>query len=328
MNTWRRTYNLVMISFFLFMLQPVITFAASSPSAKTIPRGTDNWNVIVTKAKEEGKLAISSSNTPPVRQAIAKGFKNTFGIEIEYIGGGKGSELATKLLAERQAGMYLQDVYIGGTGTILTALKPAGAIDPLEPILMQPEVLDKKLWIGGDYLWADRDRKVIVLMLMPTAGQSCIINTTMVKPTEIRVYDDFLNPKWMGKIVLNDPTVGGPGIRFVGAGAVKIKSWDYMKELARQKPVIIRDQRLQVEWVAKGKNAIGLGMEPDLITEFLSAGAPIMEILPEDDITASAGPNDLAMINKAAHPNAAKVFINWILGKRGPDNFKQGRRLG
>ncbi len=311
-----------------FLFLSVGPFAATAPGAKTPPPAASNWNAVVAKAKEEGKLVMSTSNTPVVRQALAKGFKDAYGIEIEFIGGGKGSELGAKLLTERQAGLYLQDIYIGGTTTILNDLKPAGALDPLEPALMQPEVLDKKLWIGGDYLWADRDRKVIVLLLQPTAGQSCIVNTTMVKPGEIKVFDDFLNPKWKEKIILNDPTVQGPGQRFVGGAAVKIKDWDYMKQLAKQKPFINRDQRLQVEWVARGKYAIGLGMEPNLITEFLNAGAPIVEILPEDDFTASAGPNDLALINRAAHPNAAKVFINWILGKEGQTILSKSGGLG
>ena len=299
---------IVFVFSFIFFPWPLTASAAASPA---------QWDSIVAKAKEEGKLVISSSHTPPVRQATAKGFKEAYGIEIEYIGGGKGSELGAKLLGERKAGLYLQDIFIGGTTTILTALKPAGALDPLEPVLMQPEVLDKKLWVGGDYFWCDRDKKVIVIMLSPSAGQSCIINTTLVKPGEIKVYNDFLNPKWKDKIVMNDPTVQGPGLRFVGGAAIKIKDWNFIKELVNQKPVINRDQRLQVESVARGKFAIGLGMEPNLITEFLAAGAPILEVLPDDDFLASAGPNDLALINKAAHPNAAKVFVNWILSKEG-----------
>ncbi len=295
--------------------QPSPLWAASS-HAKTAPSASA-WNTIVAKAKEEGKLVISSSHTPLVRQALGKAFKDKYGVDIEYIGGGKGSELGAKLLGERQAGMYVQDVFIGGTTTILTALKPVGALDPLEPVLMQPEVLDKKLWIGGDFLWCDHDHKVIAIMLSPSAGQSIIINTNLVKPNEIKTYNDFLNPKWKGKIIMNDPTVQGPGLRFVGAAEVKIKNWDYIRELAKQMPVINRDQRLQVESVARGKYAIGLGMEPNLITEFLHAGAPILEVLPEDDFTASAGPNDLALINRAPHPNAAKVFINWVLSKEG-----------
>ena len=308
---------------FIFLWHPIVVSAASPPAGASSPgAGTGSspasaWSNVLAKAKEEGKLVISTSHTPVVRQAVSQAFKGAFGIDIEYIGGGKGAELGRKLLAERQAGMYLQDLYIGGTTTILTDLKPAGALDPLDPVLMQSDVLDKKLWMGGEYLWADRDKTIIVLLLMPTPGQSTIINTTLVKPGEIRVYDDFLNPKWKGKIVLNDPSVQGPGQRFVGVTATKVKSWDYMKDLAKQNPFINRDQRLQVEWVARGKYAVGLGMQTDLPTEFIKAGAPIMEILPEDDIAASAGPNDLAMINRAPHPNAARVFINWILGKEG-----------
>ncbi len=294
-----------------------LSHAFSASSSSSAFSSIDTWNAVVAKAKEEGKVVISTSHTTAVREAVAKGFKNTFGIEIEYIGGAKGAELGTKLVAERRAGLYLQDIYIGGPTTIISTLKPAGAVDPLEPVFSQPDVLDKKLWIGGDHLWVDRERKIIIFLLMPTSGQCNIINTTMVKPGEISVYDDYLNPKWKNKIIMNDPTVSGPGQRFVGPTAVKIKGWDYIRELVKQKPAISRDQRLQVEGVARGKYAIGLGMQTDLTTEFINTGAPILEIVPEDNINASAGASTLALVNRAAHPNAAKVFINWILGKEG-----------
>jgi ABC-type Fe3+ transport system substrate-binding protein len=272
---------------------------------------------MVAKAKQEGQVVISTSHTPAVRQALAEAFKATFGIDIEYIGGGKGAELGRKLIAERKAGIFNQDIYMGGTTTILTALKPEGAIDPLEPVLILPETLDKKLWLNNEILWADRDKKIIVIALMPTAGQTSIINTTLVKPGEVKVFDDLINPKWKGKIVLNDPTVQGPGQRFVGVTATTVKSWDYMKELAKLEPVVNRDQRLQVEWVARGKYAIGLGMQTDVPLEFMKAGAPIVELTFQDDVAASGGPNNLALINRAAHPNAAKLFVNWILDKEG-----------
>lgn len=310
---------LLVASLSLASCQPsaIVTTPAPTVSSTASPKASSAWDNTVAAAKQEGKLVISTSNTPPVREAIAKAFKDRFGIEIEYIGGGKGSELAAKLLAERDAGLFNQDIYIGGTTTILTALKPVGAVDSMESMLMLPGVLDKKLWMGGDYLWSDAGHTIMVILAMPNPGESIVVNTNKVKTGEIKVYDDIINPKWKGQIVLNDPTIQGAGQRFVGGVATKVKNWDYMVSLAKLEPMINRDQRLQIESVAKEKYAIGLGIEPNLVTEFLQAGAPIVEILPQDDFTLSAGPNDMAVINKAAHPNAAKVFVNWILDKEG-----------
>ena len=63
MNKLNRTVIIVCSAlFFMVFCQPVGVFAASSQTA-------GNWNTILAKAKEEGKLVISTSNTPPVRQA-------------------------------------------------------------------------------------------------------------------------------------------------------------------------------------------------------------------------------------------------------------------
>ena len=318
---WRLVYGL--LSFlFIFLIQASGTFAASSSAVtstsgqKTTPAAASAWNAVVSKAREEGKLVISgSAYAPAVRQAVSKRFKDAFGIEIEFIITGRSNEAANKLLAERRTGLYLQDIFISGAFTGPLTLKPAGAFDPLEPVLMQPEVLDTKLWVGGQIAWQDDDHKGIMIMLSPMSSSS-IINTNLVKPDEIRAYDDLLNPKWKDKIILDDPTVGGSGINFLSA-AVTVKGWDYMNKLAKQKPLITRDKRLEVEWVAKEKYAIGLGVAGNQTTEFLTAGAPIMEFVLRDDAAAVAGGNNLFLINRAPHPNAAKVFVNWILGKDG-----------
>ncbi|MDP2644583.1 MAG: extracellular solute-binding protein [Desulfobacterales bacterium] len=297
-------------SFFIFLALWLVFLAQPEVAPASA------WDELVAKAKGEGKLVVSTSHSPATRGVISKGFKEAFGIEMEFIAGTGGTRVR-KLLSERQAAIYAQDIFMGGTTSILTRLKPAGALDPIEPAMMLPGVLDKKLWIGGDYFWADRDRTVLVFMLMAGPGQSSIYNSTMVKPGEIKVYDDLLDPKWKGKILMFDPTKPGPGQRFVGVTAEKIKGWDYMEKLAKQDLTIATDRRLAVEWVTRGKYAIGLGNQTGLPLEYIKAGAPILEFLPDDDIATSGGPNNLALINRAPHPAAAKVFVNWLLDKQG-----------
>lgn len=87
--------------------------------------------------------------------------------------------------------------------------------------------------------------------------------------------------------------------------------------MARQEPVITKDRRLQVEWVARGKYPIGLGAESPSISEFKNAGAPIREVVPIEGSGLAAGSGCIGLINKAPHPNASKLFINWFLGQEG-----------
>jgi iron(III) transport system substrate-binding protein len=92
---------------------------------------------------------------------------------------------------------------------------------------------------------------------------------------------------------------------------------DYMRELAKQEPIINRDERLQVEWVAKAKYPIGMALKKEIITEFQRAGATILESTGAEGAGMSSGSDNIGLINKAAHPNAAKLYLNWFLSKEG-----------
>lgn len=279
----------------------------------------DAWEQVSNGAKKEGRVVVYSTAGAEVRTAVIKAFKEKYGLDAEFIQG-KGADVAEKLIFERRAGLYTADVYIGGTTTQITQLKPAGVLDPLEAALILPEVTDPKVWWGGNLLWVDPARLSLAFNAYPLPAYA--INTETVKADELKAYKDLLNPKWKGKISLNDPTVAGiseKGMAFV----VQVMGQGYIRELAKQEPVIIRDQRLQVEWLARNKYPIALFCKSDPIAEFRRAGSPIKELLPQEGQALTSGSGNVSLTNRAAHPNAARVFINWLLSKEGQVLFSQ-----
>ena len=87
--------------------------------------------------------------------------------------------------------------------------------------------------------------------------------------------------------------------------------------MAKQKLLISRDDRLACEWVARGKSAIVIGPKPDLIDEFIKAAVPVRYVIPKEGSYIEPGSGSFSLLNKAPHPNAAKIFINWLLTKEG-----------
>lgn len=288
--------------------------SASSASKEISPSSAEGWQVkwdnLLKEAKKEGILSMYSTGGGEIRDAIIKPIQEKLGLKLEFITG-KGAEVSQRLISERRSGIYLADVYIGGSTTILTQLKPAGMLDPMEKDIFLPEALDPKAWYGGGLKWKDKDRSAISFITF--AVPPLTINTTLVKPDEIKSYKDLLNPKWKGKIILNDPTVAGVGLRFFLIAGGIIMGHDYMRELVKQEPLILRDQRQQVEWVAQGKYAIVVTTKPEIVADFVKAGAPLAHITPSEGMWTSAGSGNLALINRAPHPRAAQAFINWVL---------------
>jgi hypothetical protein len=52
-------------------------------------------------------------------------------------------------MAERRAGKYQSDLYIGGQGTHVSVLYPARALAPMPPAFILPEVKDESKWFKG-----------------------------------------------------------------------------------------------------------------------------------------------------------------------------------
>ncbi len=279
----------------------------------------EQWNRVLAGAKKEGKVVVYTTAGTEVRTALVPAFQEKYGIPADFVMG-KGAEISQKLISERKAGINLADVYIGGTTTQVTQLQPAGVSAPVDSALILPEVTDPKAWWSGSLLFVDSKHMALAFNAYPLPAYA--INTSIVKPEELRSYRDLLNPKWKGKISLNDPTtagIGEKGLSFV----MDVMGVDFVKDLAKQEPVIVRDQRLQVEWLAHGKYPIGLFCKSDPIAEFVKAGAPLKELLPAEGQALTSGSGNLSLLDGAPHPNAARLFINWLLSKEGQVLFSK-----
>lgn len=306
------------ITFLLISCQPQFSDRGVEPLASTRPdisastraAWEADWEATLERAKKEGKVVIYSTAGSDVRALISRRFKERHGLDAEFIAG-RGPELAQKLLTERRAGLYLGDLYMAGATTIINTLKPNKILDPLRPVLILPEVTDTKSWYQDRLPFNDKDDIIMGFRSGPSVPLA--INTTLVKEGEIKSYQDLLNPKWKGKIILNDPTMAGTGLRWFSVVSNVILNMDYMYQLARQELVITRDQQQQVQWLSLGKYAIAIAPKTDAIGEFERAGAPLKGSTPVEGSHLTSGAGNMALINKSPHPQAARIFVNWFL---------------
>ncbi|MBI4330138.1 MAG: extracellular solute-binding protein [Chloroflexi bacterium] len=273
------------------------------------------WDTTVAEARKEGKLLFLGSIGGAFKDiGLDRYLHEKFGITMDIMAGGA-SELIPKMESERRAGLYLEDVFLLSPGTMVNSLKPAGLTQSLDQILFLPEVLDPRAWYKGELPWVDKEHHQLNLLAMPIGGVA--INTELVKPEEIKSYRDLLSPKWKGKMVLVDPTQSGGGLVWFTAMAEGIMDLNYLRELARQEPVISRNDRLMVEWVARGRYPVLLGIRTDLVAEMQRAGAPIQFMSLADGAYVSTSSGGLTVLKNPSHPNASKLFANWILTKEG-----------
>lgn len=292
----------------------ITTFAQAPPSdIIEKPSWKESWQNTIDQAKKEARLLGYSSLGSEVRIALSEAFKKNFGIEIDWVAGNSGA-VSQKLLTERRNGIYLADFYVGGSTEPVVSFKPQNALDSIESILV-PEIIELEKWPEKKIPYLDKDHKIVGFVYM--VGAPVLINTGLVKKGELKTYHDMLNPRWKGKIVMYDPTIGGKWFYVVG---VKQLGLDFFRELIKQEPGILRDQRIQAEWIARGKYSIATTPKISVVVEMLAAGAPIEEINVEPEYGTTSGGN-IVLINRAPHPGAAKLFINWLLTREGQTIF-------
>ncbi len=299
--------------------QPAAPTAASKEGGTVAPGPAVNqWDTLVAEAKKEGRLTVYTSQRPEARDAITKAVREKYGIEVEFVAG-RASEVVTKLRAERQAGLYNADIGLMGPTTFANELLPMNALIPLDPVLLLPEVKDTSKWLDNTLPYLDKGHMAFRIVL--TALPFYTRNTDQVKEGEISVSTDLLNPKWKGKLAMNDPSLSGNAADWFAFMTIEIMGMDkglqFMRDLARQEPHITRDERLLPEWVAKGKYSIGIGSSPSAPAEFIKVKAPIAFIETKEPKALSSGSGLLEMFKDGPHPNASRLFVNWILSKEG-----------
>ncbi len=297
--------------------------AVKATAAAASPDWTQKWESQVAAAKKEGSVTVYAIWGPKIRAALVDAFKAKYGIDVEFSPFSRGSDLLAKVQAENRAGIYSADVFGAGNPTMLGTMKPEGVLGTVKPVLVLPEVLDPKAWYAGGVPYTDKDGQVV--SLIGATIRTVVYNTGSIKEGEIASYKDLLKPQYKGKITLNDPLVtgtGNAGISHLGLLWGEAETIDFLKRLVKDQEVVIqRDQRVHMESVARGKYAIALAPMAEQMAEFLSLAAPIKIALVKEDNRLTAGAGALGVPTKFAHPNAAAVFINWLLTKEGMTAF-------
>jgi ABC-type Fe3+ transport system substrate-binding protein len=278
--------------------------------------GSAEWDKLVDAAKKEGKVTVSLPASAEMKKQVEEQFKKRYGIEVETFTA-RGSAGVRRMADEFKAGVRHFDLHIGGSSSIVSGMLDEGILDPIEPYLTLAEVKDPKQWWGG-HLWVDNAKR-FVYMFQAYLSEVIWYNTDLLNPNEIRSLDDFLNPKWKGRMGYLDPRTPGAGDSTWGF-LWQVKGEEYLKKLVAQDLYLGRDQRLLAESLAKGRVAVMIGLSYYSYLPFLKAGLPI-KALPrlKEGNYGTGGSGNLAIIKAPAHPNSTKVFVNWLLGREGQE---------
>jgi iron(III) transport system substrate-binding protein len=274
-----------------------------------------DWEQTLAAAKKEGQVTIYIYRY----EGLLQDFKREYpGITVQAVTG-RGSEMSNRIMAERRAGKFIADVYSGGTNSLFNTLYKGKALDPLKPLLVLPEVTDTSKWYGNEHRYADPEGKYIFAFIGSASSSQLSYNTNLVNPKEFKSYADLINSKWKGKIVALDPRDTGLGATMQFYFYSPQIGPEYMKKFfGGMDNTYAKNWQQMTNWLAQGKFAICMGCKDSQRAK--NQGLPVDDFDTthwKEGSSFSAGGGSLAYMNQAPHPNAAKVFINWFLSRKG-----------
>jgi ABC-type Fe3+ transport system substrate-binding protein len=296
---------------------PVVAQAAPESSADW----QETWGAWVTAAKKEGTVAVVSQPADAFRSAIMAFQKEYPDIQVQYTGL-TGANFYPKYWTELAGGQSLYDARIGGAGGEAFQARDKGELLPLNDILILPEVKDPNLWFGGADAMYDDEGKQYLFSFQCYVAYGVYVNSDVVSSDQFSKVSQLLDPQWKGKISAQDPKGA--------AGAAHFSVWlhtfgeDFMRQLyTTQGVVVYNDPRQQVEQLIRGVYPIGIAASDAVITDFHHQGVGLSSDKIHDTGTLSTGNGELQLFANPPHPNAAKVFGNWILQKKVQESFSE-----
>ncbi len=275
-----------------------------------------------------GEKTVSIYGPPSVtlRTEFDKFFKERFPEMTIEFQGMQGDKMISKIRSELASGIHASDIIIGASSAGYLVLKPNKMIRPFDSDIVVDDARDPKNWFGGKLAWGDEGKHVLALLtiILPIV----IVNTDLVGPTEVFSDAELLDPKWKGKIVSTNPLAPGSGsVNFRRLYDLHGEAF-VTKLIKDQEVVFTSDIRQHVDWVVKGRYAIGFAPFPQAVFAYTSAGIKNLDTERnpnwKDRQGLSTGFGAIAMPIKSAHPAASKFFVNWLLTKEGQMTLARG----
>ena len=279
--------------------------------------GSEAWEKVVAAANQEGKIVCGCPPVPAVRKFLLGEFAKAYPkIALEYTAAPL-PDFPAKVKAERAAGQYLWDVYFWGPGPEIYNLANENVFEPVGPALLLPEVADPKVWGGWDQTYLDRGQKYVFSFWSELS--SVAVNAKTVSPADMRAFKDLLDPKYKNKIVWWDPRSGGGGSNAAAFIYQRYGEAVFKTIYVDQDPMLVPNSTDVAERMVRGTHPIGLGGDlSDVLKRYVDAGMDIdirsLSRNPEWSWQ-SVGYGTVTLFNRAPNPNAAKVFLNWLLSR-------------
>lgn len=282
--------------------------AASVPASAGASGGSTGASDadLVKAAQQEGGLTLYTAATQTAAQAQADAFTKKYGVKVSMVRM-TGAQLTQRVEAEAQASQPAADVLVTSDPVMVKTGMTKGWLTSLQDANIPGYPWD----FPARFLQKDFGSAVVLLQLTGIA-----YNTDLVKGADVpKSWEDLLDPKWQGKIGIAD-LKSSLGYTAEWQVINKQVGNDFLAKLGKQKLKVYASGAPASAALGAGEVAL---LADQLITNVVPVkekGAPVAWVIP--DKTTSLD-DYVALVAKAKHPNAAKLFTSYIMSQEGAD---------
>ena len=250
------------------------------------------------KAKAEGKVSWYTSTPIEQAQKIAARFKQQTGIDVELFRSG-GSAILSRFQQEMTAGRAAADVLTHSDPAAAHALAKRGFFVAFKPKNFD-KVPDEARDPNGQFVGQRLNMMTHYLRSDKVAAAD-----------EPKTWDDLVNAKYKGKLVMTDPSFTSLQVSVVGMIS-KLRGWDYYKKLRSNDVMIVQGNQQVSDMLKRGERLIAVGALDSYAADLKTEGHPIKTLYPSDGVFIIPSPT--SVVKGSPHPNAAKLFAEFMIG--------------
>ena len=287
------------------------TIFVSLSSAATAAEKLAITPELVAAAEKEGSVTVQYSAPLEAMQAMTKDFMKAYpkiAVNLERKAGSTGAQA---LLHELKAGVNRIDNFEGTDAAANQALIDANAFAAVEPA--NAADFSKAANEMAPYVYYP-DKILSVFMYNPKFISDA-------EATKLKNWKGVLDPTFKGKISMVEPSFGvtlAPLLYIMNTPGL---GEDFLKKLKAQNPVIYINTAQARDALISGQQPISWGAQWESVSlGYVEKGAPVRFVYPEP--TVEYGGNGWAVMAKAPHPNAARLFFAWGLSRDGGLSFQ------
>jgi len=274
----------------------IITFWTVAVCAQMEPPAA-----LIKAAKAEGKLMFYSGMTEGGVKLQCETFEKKYGIKSIYLRSTSGA-LVQRFVTENAGKDNVADVFMVSS-PVAFEKHPELFADITPDEVPSIAKFPSKWWIGTKGVTTQTSPMVVTY------------NTDMVDPNEVpRTWKEVVNPKWKGKVMLTDPRTS---VTYLGWLDQMEKNFgqEFVKKLVQLDFKLTKSGASGAQMVAAGAFAMNFPAYASFSVRLKEKNAPIdARIMREPEIISMS---TCGIAANAPHPNAARLFMNFIVSEEG-----------